>query len=46
MTVTTQETQSNSLKEFFSNPTLNFVEMNEESIIEKEVQKTWERIKF
>lgn len=33
MTVTTQETQSNALKEFFSNPTLNLGEINEESIL-------------
>ena len=44
MTVTTQETQSNALKEFFSNPTLNLGEINEESIL-KSAKKTWEKIK-
>ena len=45
MTVTTQETQSNALKEFFSNPTLNLEEINEESILKSAKKKLGKKIK-
>ena len=44
MTVTTQETQSNALKEFFSNPTLNLGEINEESILKSAKKKLGKKI--
>ena len=46
MTVTTQETQSNALKEFFSNPTLNLEDINEESNLKSAKKNLGKKFKF
>ena len=46
MTVTTQETQGNALKEFFSSPTLNLGEINEESILKSAKKNLGKKLKF